>query len=140
MSFFSRPSRRSLIPFPGTEIYERYKDEYGFAEWWLGDERNFDAPQCGRHAFYQVLMYRMGVVLDADFFRYPPETTGSDPPRVPLHVRQQFPEAEPPAAPALLSMIDLSRKLAAVSPALERAVFKAPSLLRKTLLRRRGYL
>lgn len=24
-----------LIPFPGTEIYETYKQQYGFGEWWL---------------------------------------------------------------------------------------------------------
>ena len=59
-----------LIPFPGTEIYDRYKDEYGFAEWWLSDDRTYDAPRLDTHAFYQTVMYRMGVVLDADFFRY----------------------------------------------------------------------
>jgi len=27
-----------LVPFPGTRIYEQYKDEFGFADWWLRDE------------------------------------------------------------------------------------------------------
>ncbi len=25
----------TVIPYPGTPIYEQYKDEYGFAEWWI---------------------------------------------------------------------------------------------------------
>ena len=59
-----------LIPFPGTEIYDRYKDQYGFARWWTSDDRTYDAPRIDTHPFYQTVMYRMGVVLDADFFHY----------------------------------------------------------------------
>jgi radical SAM superfamily enzyme YgiQ (UPF0313 family) len=39
-----------LIPFPGTELFEQYKDEYGFDRWWLGDDRNYDAPRIDRRA------------------------------------------------------------------------------------------
>jgi radical SAM superfamily enzyme YgiQ (UPF0313 family)/ubiquinone/menaquinone biosynthesis C-methylase UbiE len=28
-----------LIPFPGTQLYEEYKDEYGFQQWWLQRKR-----------------------------------------------------------------------------------------------------
>lgn len=62
-----------LIPFPGTEIYETYKDVYGFGAWWLGDERNFDVPTPRTHAYYEQVAFRSGAVLDADFFRYSPD-------------------------------------------------------------------
>ena len=62
-----------LIPFPGTEIYDDYKDACGFTDWWLGDARNYDAPGETTHAHYEQVLYRNGAVLDADFFRYPPE-------------------------------------------------------------------
>ena len=83
-----------LVPFPGTEIYDRYKDEYGFAQWWTSDDRTYDAPRIDTHPFYQTVMYRMGVVLDADFFRYTPRHEGENSRSVPLHVRQQFSSAQ----------------------------------------------
>lgn len=62
-----------LVPFPGTEIYERYKDACSFAGWWLGTDRNYDVPRLGSHAYYQYVVFRNGAILDADFFRYSPE-------------------------------------------------------------------
>jgi hypothetical protein len=128
-----------LIPFPGTEIYDRYKDEFGFDCWWLGDDRNYDAPQTGRHAFYQVLMHRMGVVLDADFFRYPPDTRKAIHQVFRFMFASNFRQRNALARHGMLLAIDLSRRLASISPKLERALFKAPLALRQTLLRRRGY-
>jgi hypothetical protein len=128
-----------LIPFPGTEIYEKYKDEFGFAEWWLGDDRNFDAPQIDRHAYYQVMMHRMGVVLDADFFRYSPQARKSIHHVFRFMFASNFRRRNVVARSLLLVAIDLSRKFAAVSPRLERVLFKVPLLLRQSRLRRRGY-
>ncbi len=62
-----------LIPFPGTAIYEAYRDEFGFTAWWLGDERNFDIPKLDTHAYFEYVLFRNGAILDADFFRYSPE-------------------------------------------------------------------
>jgi len=62
-----------LIPFPGTEIYERYKDQYGFAQWWLSEDRTYDAPHPDTHPYFQSIAYWAGNVLDADFFHYSPE-------------------------------------------------------------------
>jgi magnesium-protoporphyrin IX monomethyl ester (oxidative) cyclase len=59
-----------LIPFPGTEIYQRYADQFGFAGWWLGGGRSYDAPRPETHAYHECVLYRNGAVLDADFFRY----------------------------------------------------------------------
>ena len=30
-----------LIPFPGTELYETFKDEFGFTNWWVSDEEKY---------------------------------------------------------------------------------------------------
>ncbi|MDM8007809.1 MAG: radical SAM protein [Phycisphaerae bacterium] len=62
-----------LIPFPGTEVYEQYKDRYSFRDWWLGRERNYDAPDLARHSFFERRVFARGAVLDADFFHYPPQ-------------------------------------------------------------------
>jgi anaerobic magnesium-protoporphyrin IX monomethyl ester cyclase len=122
-----------LIPFPGTELYDCYKEEYGLAGWWLSDDRSYDAPRTDTHAFYQRVMYRMGVVLDADFFRYSPEMKAK------IHEVFRFMYASNLRRRGLLFRtaailsLDLSRKLAAVSPRLERAVFKAPLKLRQVV-------
>ena len=62
-----------VVPFPGTPIYEEFRREYGFTEWWL-------RPECGRFVapppiedadrFYRY--YVDDFNLDLDFFRYTP--------------------------------------------------------------------
>lgn len=61
-----------LIPFPGTAIYDEFREQYGFDQWWLGEQRNFDAPRPGSHAYFEYVVFRNGAILDADFFRYEP--------------------------------------------------------------------
>ena len=118
-----------LIPFPGTEIYQRYKDQFDFDRWWLSDDRSYDAPRIDVHPFFQWLLYRVGAVLDADFFRYSPEV------RAKIHDVFRFMHASNLrhrgllARTAMLSAIDLSRQLHAISPRLERAVFQGPMKL-----------
>jgi anaerobic magnesium-protoporphyrin IX monomethyl ester cyclase len=58
-----------LLPFPGTEIYERYKECYHFENWWLRQEYAYDAPG-RRHSYWQKKYFSRGTVLDADFFHY----------------------------------------------------------------------
>jgi hypothetical protein len=62
-----------LIPFPGTAIYEAYRDRFGFDAWWLGEERSFDVPRPVTHAYFEHVLFRNGAILDADFFRYSSE-------------------------------------------------------------------
>jgi radical SAM superfamily enzyme YgiQ (UPF0313 family) len=123
-----------LIPFPGTEIYERYKDEYGFSNWWIGDDRNYDAPRTDLHPFYQAVMYRMGVVLDADFFRYSPEMKAAIHEVFRFMYASNFRRRNVLFRTFALCAIDLSRKLDAIAPCIERAVFKAPLKLRNITL------
>ncbi len=128
-----------LIPFPGTEIYERFKDRYEFSEWWLGNERNYDAPRSGSHPFYQAVMYRMGVVLDADFFRYPPEMKAKIHKVFRFMFASNFRRRNVLFRAAALTALDLSRKLDSISPRIERLLFKGPSMLRR-LIRERSSL
>jgi radical SAM superfamily enzyme YgiQ (UPF0313 family) len=122
-----------IIPFPHTEIYDRHKDEYGFAEWWLGDSRTYDAPRPDTHAFYQSVMYRMGAVLDADFFRYTPAMKAKIHEVFRFMYANNFRQRGFLFRTAALWALDMSRKLDAVSPRLERAVFKGPLKLRQML-------
>ncbi len=128
-----------LVPFPGTELYDRYKDQYGFDHWWTSEDRNYDAPRIDTHPFYQTVMYRLGMVLDADFFRYTPEMKAK------IHEVFRFMYASNSRRRGFLfravalSAIDLSRSLDAVSPRLERLVFKAPLRIRQTINSLRGY-
>jgi anaerobic magnesium-protoporphyrin IX monomethyl ester cyclase len=127
-----------LIPFPGTEIYDRYKDQFGFARWWTDAHRTYDAPRADTHPFYQTFMYRMGAVLDADFFHYTREMKAK------IYEVFRFMHASNwrnrnfLIRTAALLALDLSRKLDAVSPRLERLLFKLPLKLQRTLGKLRG--
>lgn len=117
-----------LIPFPGTEIYERYKDQFGFANWWLSEDRTFDAPSIRTHPYYQRISFRNGAVLDADFFHYPRKV------RVKIHEVFRFMLASNlqkgrhlPRA-VKMAAFDFSRQLDTISPLIERAVFAVPSI------------
>lgn len=118
-----------LIPFPGTEIYDRYKDQYGFSNWWLGGGRTFDAPRAGTHAFYQRLSYRVGAVLDADFFHYTPAMKAKIHEVFRFMFESNLRQRSRLTRATRLFAFDLSRKLDAMSPVLERAVFTGPTKL-----------
>lgn len=126
-----------LIPFPSTEIYERYKDQYGFAEWWLSDDRTFDAPRLGTHPFYQTTMFRIGAVLDADFFRYSPEVKAKIFDVFRFMRASNLKERGAAARLLRLAAFDLSRKLDSISPLVERAVFGVPMALLEGLRKAR---
>lgn len=128
-----------LVPFPGTEIYDRYKDTYDFSGWWTSDDRSYDAPQIDTHPFYQSVMYRMGVVLDADFFRYTPEMKAKIHDVFRFMYASNFRRRNVFFRTAALMSLDLSRKLAAISPRLEHLLFKGPLMFRQLLKRLRGY-
>jgi radical SAM superfamily enzyme YgiQ (UPF0313 family) len=62
-----------LIPFPGTEIYEKYKDEFDFENWWLSDNRNYNAPDIKNCSFFESEVFWAGDALKANFFNYSDE-------------------------------------------------------------------
>ena len=110
-----------LIPFPGTEIYEKYKDQYGFGEWWLRSD-NYDAPG-PQHAHFETQLFTRGAVLDADFFGYSPEVRRKIYEVFAFmwrHNLSRRPRSEQLTAKLLF---ESSRRLHAISPAVERGAF-----------------
>jgi radical SAM superfamily enzyme YgiQ (UPF0313 family) len=70
--------RGVVIPYPGTELYEEYKDHYGFENWWLDLELDSGFDD-GNHendenwSFEQMRsVYYHDPALERDFFKYPP--------------------------------------------------------------------
>ncbi len=113
-----------LVPFPGTRIYDEYKDRYGFANWWLRSDSSFDAPSIDTHSYFETKVFVRGAALDADFFDYP-EPIKAEIREVfklmySLNLRQQ------PAAARLVerALVEASARLAAVSPRAERAILR----------------
>lgn len=112
-----------LIPFPGTEIYEKYKDQYGFHDWWLNDHLSYDAPRMETHSHFECNLFPRGAVLDADFFNYSSQTK-----EMICSVFQFMYLFNLRRQPFFLRILNhtlmiLSRRLASVSPLLERSVF-----------------
>lgn len=112
-----------LIPFPGTEIYERYKDQFGLTDWWLSKERSFDAPDRGRHAHYQTQLFSRGAVLDADFFHYSPEVRRKIEDVFEFMWLHDLRRSSRAARLAKRLLFQASRSLWALSPALEQRAF-----------------
>lgn len=59
-----------LIPYPGTEIYEEYKDKYGFKEWWLkGKVLTSEKLGLSTPLFEKIFFYYD--TLRYNYFHYP---------------------------------------------------------------------
>jgi|GEM_PF-479746 len=113
-----------LIPFPATEIYETYKDAYGFADWWLGTERNFESPREGVHSYFESRVFHLGAVLDADYFRYSPAMRRKILDVFKFFYLHNIRRLHPAARLGHRALIELSQRTAAFSPRLERAIFR----------------
>lgn len=62
------------VPFPGTELYDKFHEQYGFTDWWLEESYSHyeAAPPVSDFANY----YRHYIDdnnLELDFFRYSPD-------------------------------------------------------------------
>jgi anaerobic magnesium-protoporphyrin IX monomethyl ester cyclase len=128
-----------LIPFPGTEIYEKYKEEYGFANWWLGDERNFDAPRRDRHSYFDSCVFTLGAVLDADFFRYTPAVKRKIREIFKFMYVHNMAQIQATSAKQAVKcnvrrvLLEISEKLFLISPRLERVVFLSIRKMQRVL-------
>ncbi len=120
-----------LVPFPGTEIYERFEQQYGLDQWWLSDQRSYDAPSYETHPLYQVVMNRMGAVLDADFFHYSPAMKAKVHEFFRLMYASNFRRRGLAFRTLALMALDVSRRLHQLSPRLERLVFRIPLAVRR---------
>ncbi len=65
-----------VIPFPGTELYRRYKSQYGFDHWWLDRtiDKGYEIAESGNDLTWSDEMVRKvyfeDPVLGLDFFKY----------------------------------------------------------------------
>lgn len=112
-----------LIPFPATEIYEKYKDQYGFQDWWLSSNRTYDAPRRETHSHFECSVFPVGAVMDADFFRYSPETKKTIYDIFQFMYLYNLNNRSLPSRLIHRGQLSLSRRLSSISPPLERRVF-----------------
>ncbi|OGP51146.1 MAG: hypothetical protein A2Y79_03395 [Deltaproteobacteria bacterium RBG_13_43_22] len=127
-----------LVPFPGTEIYEKYKDQYGFANWWLNGKRRYQPPRLKTHSLFECRVFPLGAVLDADFFHYPQAVKETI-----YDVFQFMYLFNLKNRPWISRMIHsgqliFSRRLSAVSPSLERRLFGTLQVAVRALRQRTG--
>jgi radical SAM superfamily enzyme YgiQ (UPF0313 family) len=74
-------TRGVLIPYPGTEIYEKYKKEFDFENWWLSNEIKYPTmpdtleKSGGWSSDIEMVkkIYLEDPTLDLDFFKYSEE-------------------------------------------------------------------
>jgi hypothetical protein len=126
-----------LVPFPGTEMYEKYKQQYGFAEWWLGQDRTYDAPSPDRHAYFEAQLFPRGAVLDADFFRYSAEVRKKIHDVFAFMWRHNLKNYDIRSRIGEQFLFESSRGLSAISPAVERMAFAQLRRLGRTVARLR---
>jgi hypothetical protein len=126
-----------LIPFPGTEIYEKYKDPYGFSEWWLRSD-NYDAPG-PQHAHFETQLFTRGAVLDSDFFRYSPEVRRKITEVFVFMWRHNLSRRSRTDQLTAQVLFESSRRLHALSPGLERGAFRTVAQLKRAVARLRSH-
>ena len=112
-----------LVPFPGTEIYELYKTRYGFENWWLGTERNYDTPNHKTASYFELKVFWAGNVLDADFFEYSEEIKRRIHDVFKFIYMHNFQNLGVVSRLIHQVLIELSYKISGVSPFLERMIF-----------------
>jgi len=65
--FFNSSS--TLIPFPGTELYQKYHKQYGFTNWWLDPKINSPKKNSSaKDAFFMLFMFDQIPLWSSDTF------------------------------------------------------------------------
>jgi len=112
-----------LIPFPETEIYQKYKDEYNFQDWWLSAQKSYDAPGLETHSLFECRVFPLGAVLDADFFHYSPSVKEAIYDAFQFMYMYNLKNHSWFSRLHHLGQLLLSRRLASCFPSLERRIF-----------------
>lgn len=122
-----------LIPFPGTEIYQTYKNEYGFENWWLSDDRHYENTSNEKLSFYEKRMFRYGHVLQADFFRYDDAEKEKIREIFAFMYKHNLRSRSLASRLILSSLFSISKNMARISPALEKNLFSYESIIKKII-------
>lgn len=60
-----------LVPYPGTEIYNVYKDQYGFESWWLKTDKFTGFDRIYPQPLFRKIFFDDGGMLEkSGFFAY----------------------------------------------------------------------
>lgn len=111
-----------LIPFPGTEIYETYKDEYCFENWWLSEDQSYDQLVNHRGSYFESKVFRLGNILKANFFNYSNEVKAKI---IEIFRYMHFHNLSQKRTGFIQKkLLLLSESLHSISPLLENVVFK----------------
>jgi hypothetical protein len=66
-------ARGVVVPYPGTEIYERHHERFGFTGWWLREPPLEYAPFPTSWDEAEIIRaYAHDPALDRNFFQHPP--------------------------------------------------------------------
>ena len=68
-------STSTLIPYPGTPLYEQYHEQYGFTDWWLDPAKNSPPSNASsKDVFFSMFMFdKMPLLSDDIFWNHSPE-------------------------------------------------------------------
>ena len=68
-------STNTLIPYPGTQLYEQYHKQYGFTEWWLDPKKNSPSSNLDfKNTFFMMFMFDQVPLWNEDIFWNHPST------------------------------------------------------------------
>ena len=113
--------RLILIPLPNTQLYEQYRHENGFSDWWLKDKYSIlfrDYTPYFEEHFYDDHF------IEADFFNYSKEIRREIDKTVDLIGKVNLKNRSGPIKYVILSILILiSRWLYSINPAFERIAF-----------------
>ncbi|HZS42157.1 MAG TPA: radical SAM protein [Polyangia bacterium] len=66
-------ARGVVVPYPGTEIYDRHHERFGFSEWWIREPAlAYPAFPTAWSAAEVMRCYAADPALERNFFRHPP--------------------------------------------------------------------
>jgi radical SAM superfamily enzyme YgiQ (UPF0313 family) len=67
-------ARGVLVPYPGTDIYDRYHERFGFTDWWVREAPLEYAPFPSQWSLGEVKRaYAADAALERNFFHHPQE-------------------------------------------------------------------
>jgi anaerobic magnesium-protoporphyrin IX monomethyl ester cyclase len=121
-----------IIPFPGTEIYDKYKNEYGFENWWLSENRHYEQNGTNRQFYFEDQLFACGHVLKANFFNYNNNVKQKIYEVFTFMHKHNTQRHNPVLRFALNSLLSISKNTAQISPALEMALFAPIRELKKS--------
>jgi anaerobic magnesium-protoporphyrin IX monomethyl ester cyclase len=124
-----------IIPFPGTELYEQYCHEYGFENWWLSEEKNYDRLVPEDVSYYESKVFRLGSILKADFFKYDQRVKGKILEIFEFMHFHNLSNRRSHFSAIQRNLIGLSKTIETLSPGAERLIFSPIRFVESNLKR-----